>query len=104
MARPSAAPIEEGLLDPRRTVQIGIRGSIYSARRHGLCREAGIRVMYMEEFARIGVEKAIADGAARPSGDGPTYISFDVDGLDPVYAPGTGTPEIGGLTTWRPSI
>ena len=60
--------------------------------------KSGIRVMYMEEFARIGVEKAIAI-ARRTVGRGPTYVSFDVDGLDPVYAPGTGTPEIGGLTT-----
>jgi guanidinopropionase len=57
-----------------------------------------MRVIYMEEFTKLGVEKVIQE-ARRVAGNGPTYISFDVDGLDPVYAPGTGTPEIGGLTT-----
>ena len=57
-----------------------------------------MRVVFMEEFARAGVD-AIIEEARTVVGDGPTYISFDVDGLDPVYAPGTGTPEIGGLTT-----
>ena len=95
---PFRRAIEEGLLDPRRTIQIGIRGSIYSDQDMAFAEKSGIRVMYMEEFARIGVEKAIAI-ARRTVGRGPTYVSFDVDGLDPVYAPGTGTPEIGGLTT-----
>jgi guanidinopropionase len=57
-----------------------------------------MRVIFMEEFTEIGVEAVIAE-ARKVVGDGPTYISFDVDGLDPVYAPGTGTPEVGGLTT-----
>jgi len=57
-----------------------------------------MRVIFMEEFTALGVEAVVAE-ARRVVGDGPTYISFDVDGLDPVYAPGTGTPEIGGITT-----
>jgi guanidinopropionase len=57
-----------------------------------------MRVIFMEEFSSLGVKEVI--GQARfVVGDGPTYISFDVDGLDPVYTPGTGTPEIGGITT-----
>ena len=56
--------------------------------------------IYMEEFCKLGEERVIAE-ASRVVGDGPTYISFDVDGLDPVYAPGTGTPEIGGMTHAR---
>ncbi|MNL50862.1 Guanidinobutyrase [compost metagenome] len=52
----------------------------------------------MEEFADIGVEATLAE-ARRVVGDGPTYVSFDVDVLDPAFAPGTGTPEIGGMTT-----
>jgi guanidinopropionase len=95
---PFRRAIEEGLLDPKRTVQIGVRGSIYADDDMAFAEKTGIRVMYMEEFTRIGVDKAIAV-ARRCVGKGPTYISFDVDGLDPVYAPGTGTPEIGGLTT-----
>jgi len=95
---PFRRAIEEGLLDPKRTVQIGIRGSIYGADDMAFAESAGIRVVYMEEFAKLGVARTIKE-ARRIAGRGPTYISFDVDGLDPVYAPGTGTPEIGGLTT-----
>jgi guanidinopropionase len=95
---PFRRAIEEGLLDPKRTVQIGIRGSIYAADDIAFALESGIRVIYMEEFARLGVEQTIAE-ARRVVGDGPTYVSFDVDGIDPAFTPGTGTPEIGGLTT-----
>lgn len=95
---PFRRAVEEGLLDPRRVVQIGIRGSIYSADDMAFAESSGMRVIYMEEFARIGPEKVIAE-TRRVVGNGPTYISFDVDGLDPVYAPGTGTPEIGGMST-----
>src|SRR5207248_274392 len=58
----------------------------------------GIRIVHIEEFFRLGPEAVMAE-ARRVVGDGPTYVSFDVDGLDPVYAPGTGTPEIGGFST-----
>ncbi|WAG78414.1 agmatinase [Metapseudomonas furukawaii] len=95
---PFRRAVEEGLLDPRRTVQIGIRGSIYSAEDEAFAEECGIRVIHMEEFAEIGVEATLAE-SRRVVGDGPTYISFDVDVLDPAFAPGTGTPEIGGMTT-----
>ncbi len=95
---PFRRAVEEGLLDPKRTIQIGIRGSIYSEDDMAFAEGSGMRVVYMEEFARLGVERVIAE-ARRVVGEGPCYISFDVDGLDPVYAPGTGTPEIGGLTT-----
>ena len=57
-----------------------------------------MRGSFPEEVTKIGVDAVIAEGRSGV-GDGPTYVSFDVDGLDPVYAPGTGTPEIGGLTT-----
>ncbi|MFZ6047040.1 agmatinase [Pseudomonas sp. CR3202] len=95
---PFRRAIEEGLLDPKRTVQIGIRGSIYSADDEAFAEECGIRVIHMEEFADIGVAATLAE-ARRVVGDGPTYITFDVDVLDPAFAPGTGTPEIGGMTT-----
>jgi len=95
---PFRRAVEEGLLDPKRTVQIGIRGSIYSPEDMDFAESQGMRVIYMEEFCELGVEATIAE-ARRVVGSGPTYISFDVDGLDPVYAPGTGTPEIGGLST-----
>jgi guanidinopropionase len=95
---PFRRAVEEGLLDPKRVVQIGIRGSIYGADDMAFAESSGMRVIYMEEFTKLGVEKVIQE-ARRVAGTGSTYISFDVDGLDPVYAPGTGTPEIGGLTT-----
>jgi guanidinopropionase len=95
---PFRRAVEEGLLDPGRTVQIGIRGSLYGPEDMAFAEQSGMRVIYMEEFTRLGVEGTIAE-ARRVAGDGPTYISFDVDGLDPAFAPGTGTPEIGGITT-----
>ncbi len=95
---PFRRAVEEGLLDPVRTIQIGIRGAQNSDEGWTFSLDSGMRVLFMEEFTRLGVEAVIAE-ARRVVGDGPTYISFDVDGLDPVYAPGTGTPEVGGLTT-----
>lgn len=90
--------VEEGLLDPRRTVQIGIRGGQIIDDGWRFSRDSGMRVIFIEEFTALGVPAVIAE-ARRVVGDGPVYVSFDVDGLDPVYAPGTGTPEIGGITT-----
>ena len=89
---------EENLLDPKRTVQIGIRGAQNASVGWDFSVASGMRVIFIEEFAKLGVD-AVAAEARRIVGDGPTYISFDIDSLDPVYAPGTGTPEIGGLTT-----
>jgi guanidinopropionase len=96
---PFRRAIEEGLLDPKRTVQIGIRGALYTPddKEWGLAQ--GIRVIEIEEAFELGTDGVIAE-ARRVVGDGPTYVSFDIDSLDPVYAPGTGTPEIGGLTTF----
>ncbi|TAK87727.1 MAG: agmatinase [Betaproteobacteria bacterium] len=95
---PFRRAVEEGLLDPKRTIQIGIRGSLYSAVDMDYAASVGIRVVAIEEFAELGVD-AVIEEARRVVGTGPTYVSFDVDGLDPAYAPGTGTPEIGGFST-----
>jgi guanidinopropionase len=97
---PFRRAVEEGLLDPKRTVQIGIRGALYGESDNDWGDQQGIRVITIDEFYEMGVEAVIAE-ARRVVGDGPTYVSFDVDGLDPVYAPGTGTPEIGGFTTFE---
>ena len=96
---PFRRAIEEGLLDPKRTVQIGIRGALYGDKDKQWGLDQGIRVIEIEEYTDMGIEAVIAE-ARRVVGDGKTYISFDVDALDPVYAPGTGTPEIGGITTY----
>ena len=84
-----------GVLDPERTVQIGIRGS--SEMIWEFSYDAGMTVLHIEDVTRMGPEAVVAK-AREVVGDGPVYVSFDVDGLDPVYAPGTGTPEVGGLT------
>ena len=95
---PFRRAVDEGLLDPKRTIQIGIRGSVNDLDVWKFSHDTGMRVVYMEELYESGWRK-IMDEAREVVGDGPTYISFDVDGLDPVYAPGTGTPEVGGFTT-----
>jgi len=95
---PFRRAVEDGLLDPKRAVQIGIRGAQNTEEGWTFSIENGMRVIFMEEFTKMGVDAVIAE-ARRVVGDGLTYISFDVDGLDPVYAPGTGTPEVGGMTT-----
>jgi len=95
---PFRLAVENGVLDPARTIQIGIRGGQNSLEGIEFSKSHGMRVMFIEEFADLGVERVIAE-ARRVVGAGPTYISFDDDGLDPVYAPGTGTPEVGGITT-----
>ena len=97
-AAPFRLAVEDGLLDPKRTIQIGIRGGQNHMDGIVFSESRGMRLVFMEEFARVGVQKIIEE-ARRVVGDGPTYITFDVDGLDPVYAPGTGTPEIGGIST-----
>jgi guanidinopropionase len=95
---PFRLAVLDGLLDPERTIQIGIRGGQNTLDGIEFSRDHGMRVVFIEEFATLGVERVIEE-ARKIVGDGATYISFDVDGLDPVYAPGTGTPEIGGITT-----
>jgi guanidinopropionase len=95
---PFRRAIEEGLLDPKRVIQIGIRGSIYEPGEHDWARSQGIRIIYMEEFVQRGVSKVMEE-ARRIAGKGPTYVTFDIDCLDPSFAPGTGTPEVGGFTT-----
>ena len=95
---PFRRAVEEGLLDPERTIQIGIRVSVNEPDIWKFSHDSGMRVIYMEEFYELGIKRVI-DEARRVVGIGPTYISFDVDGLDPVYAPGTGTPEVGGFSS-----
>jgi guanidinopropionase len=89
--------VEEGLLDPTRAVQIGLRGSMFSVDdlRWGL--EAGMRVVTMDEFEELGRVRVIEE-IGRVIGDGPTYVSFDIDGLDAANAMGTGVPEVGGYS------
>ena len=97
---PFRRAIEEGVLDPKRTIQIGLRGSMYDNDDFEFGEKVGVRLVRIEEAMEKG-PKAIMDEARKIVGDGETYVSFDIDMLDPVYAPGTGTPEIGGFTTFQ---
>ena len=89
--------IEDGLIDPARMVQIGIRGAHNTSEAWEFCARHGVRVIYVEEFDALGVVRTVEIARALV-GQGPAYLSFDIDALDPSIAPGTGTPEAGGLT------
>jgi len=95
---PFRRAVEEELLDPRRTIQIGIRGAQNSEESWHFSNKSGMRVVFMEEFTKLGPERVIKE-IKNIVGNDLTYLSFDIDALDPVYAPGTGTPEVGGITT-----
>ena len=95
---PFRRAIEEGLLDPKRVVQIGIRGTMYDGEDIEWGREQGVTIITMDEFADHTISK-VMERARGIVGDAPTYVSFDIDCIDPAFAPGTGTPEIGGFTT-----
>jgi guanidinopropionase len=95
---PFRRAVEEHLLNPERTVQIGIRGAQNTTEGWDFSLNSGMRIIFMDEFVKLGVDGVIAE-VHQIVGEGQTYISFDIDGLDPAYAPGTGTPEVGGLTT-----
>ncbi|WP_303699453.1 agmatinase [Pseudomonas aeruginosa] len=90
--------VEEGLLDCQRVVQIGLRAQGYTAEDFNWSRKQGFRVVQAEECWHRSLEPLMAEVRAKVGG-GPVYLSFDIDGIDPAWAPGTGTPEVGGLTT-----
>lgn len=94
---PFRRAVEEGLLDCHRVVQIGLRGTGYTAEDFDWCRNQGFRVVQAEECWYKSLEPLMAEVRDKVGG-GPVYLSFDIDGLDPSAAPGTGTPEVGGLT------
>jgi agmatinase len=91
--------IEEQLIDPRRTVQIGIRSPVQK-KIHDWTIAKGVSIITAQDVHELGAS-AVAERAAAVVGDVPSYLSFDIDALDPAFAPGTGTPEIGGLASWQ---
>lgn len=95
---PFRQAVEAGVLDPKRTIQIGIRGR--SELMWGFSYESGMRVIHVEEVYDLGW-RGVVEEIRRVIGTGPVYLTFDVDCLDPAYAPGTGTPEVGGITTFE---
>lgn len=95
---PFRRAVEEGLLDGKRVAQIGLRATGYAAEDFDWPRAQGFRVVQAEECWYKSLSPLMAE-IRQQLGSGPVYLSFDIDGLDPSSAPGTGTPEIGGLTT-----
>ncbi len=87
---------EEGLLDPNRVIQLGMRGSRFSSDDIQYGYDAGYNIITMDDYEEMG-RKAVIEKIDEVLGEGPVYISIDIDGLDPAYLPGTGVPEIGGL-------
>jgi len=94
---PFRRAVEEGLLDCSRVIQIGLRGTGYAAEDFDWCREQGFRVVQAEDCWGKSLAPLMRE-VREMMGDGPVYLSFDIDGIDPAFAPGTGTPEIAGLT------
>ena len=92
---PFRQAVLEGVLDPRRVIQIGIRGGADYL--WEFSHDSGMTVIHAQEIDAMGID-AVITKALGVIGEGPTYVSFDVDGLDPAFTPGTGTPEVGGLT------
>src|SRR6267143_1545911 len=87
--------VEEGLIDTKRAVQLGIRGSLYGSEDRGGARALGLPLIPTEELLNRGVDDVLLE-VRRRIGDGPVFLTFDIDFLDPGFAPGTGTPEVGG--------
>ncbi|MDD2447077.1 MAG: agmatinase [Tissierellia bacterium] len=95
---PFRRAIEEGLIDPHKSVQIGMRGSIYDAGEFKLAADLGLTLIPTHKVREMGIEKTI-EKAREVIGDNKVFLSFDIDFVDPAYAPATGTPEIGGYTS-----
>lgn len=96
---PFRRAVEERLIDPRRTIQIGIRGPLYGPEDFDFHAEHGLEVIRIEAVKERGVGW-VTDRLRKLAGT-PVYCSFDIDAVDPAYAPGTGTPEVGGLTAYE---
>ena len=91
--------ISEGLVEPRRMVQVGVRSPVERGV-HDWTRGQGVTMITAQDVHERG-PTAVAEQIRRVLGDAPVYLSFDIDALDPAFAPGTGTPEIGGLASWQ---
>ncbi len=89
--------LEEKLIDPSRSIHIGLRGSVYDGTDLKVLTDVGFSVVTMEEFGRMGIDEV--SKRTKKVATGAVYVSLDIDGVDPAYAPGTGTPEVGGFTS-----
>ena len=97
---PFRRAVEENLLDPKRVIQIGIRGTQYDSEDIDFANSVGIRVIKIDEFFDRGIQDVMAE-AREIVGENDTYVSYDIDFIDPAFAPGTGTPEVGGPNSYE---
>lgn len=97
---PFRRAVEEGLLDLERSSQVGLRGPVYEAADVAQSRELGFQLFTAAEVREVGLQKVITAVKER-AGAGPCFLTFDIDFVDPTYAPATGTPEVGGFTSWE---
>lgn len=97
---PFRRAIEEGLLDPTRMIQIGIRGTAYGTEDRDYARDMSVTIIPIEALFERGVAHVMAE-ARDVVGSAPTYVTYDIDFVDPAFAPGTGTPEVGGPTSFQ---
>jgi len=97
---PIRRAIDDNCLLVENSIQVGMRGSLYGPEDLGDAREMGLEVLTTDEVRKIGISETIKKIRARVQ-DKPVFVTFDIDFIDPAYAPGTGTPEIGGFTTWE---
>lgn len=97
---PFRRAVEEGLVDSQKSIQVGIRGPLYGPEDIQDARDLGYQVIPMREARELGIDNVI-DKIHKRVGDNPVFVSFDIDFLDPAYAPGTGTPEVGGPTSFE---
>ncbi len=97
---PFRRAMEEGLIDPQRYVLVGIRGTAYGAEDWDYARAKGIRIIGIDEFHRRGAQDVMTE-VRQIVGTGRTYVTYDIDFVDPTFAQGTGTPEVGGPNSWQ---
>ena len=93
---PFRRAIEENLIDPKKYVMLGIRGGLYDPEDMKWAVDQGVTIITIDDYYKLGFEKTMSI-VKETIGNIPTYLTFDIDGIDPTYAPGTGTPEVGGF-------
>lgn len=97
---PFRRAVEEGIIDPQRSIQVGMRGSLYYPDEHQQARDLGFELIATHQMREMGLD-AVVKRIHERVGNNPVFVTFDIDFVDPAYAPGTGTPEVGGWTSWE---
>lgn len=97
---PFRRALEEGLIDASRSIQVGMRGSLYDPNEHQMAADLGFQLIPAHKIREMGFDALIQAIIERVK-DHPVFLTFDIDFVDPAYAPGTGTPEVGGFTSWE---